>query len=237
MTTLAVPTFLLAVLGLVLWSVPAGATDDKRATLLPELETYVEARTAEFDQIPAERREALAELTAYVRAVIDAGEPVYLNFICTHNSRRSHMAQLWAQAGATWYDLPGVRTYSGGTEWTAFDPRAVNAMQRAGFETLRTTDDANPIYHVRYSPYLPPMTCFSKRCDGAPNPRDSFAAVMVCSDADEACPVVLGAAARISLPFVDPKISDGKPNESATYDERCAQIAREMLWVMSQVAE
>ncbi len=237
MTTFAIPTLLFAALGLVLWSVPASATDDKRATLLPELEEYVKARTAEFDQIPTERRESLGRLTAYVRASIDAGEPVYLSFICTHNSRRSHMAQLWAQAAATWYDLPGVRTYSGGMESTAFDPRAVQAMQRAGFETLRTTDDFNPIYHVRYSPYLPPMTCFSKKCDSAPNPRDSFAAVMVCSDADEACPAVLGAEARISLPFVDPKASDGMPNEATTYDERCAQIARELLWVMSKVAE
>ncbi len=232
-----IPALLITALLLTFWPVSASATDDKRASLLPELEKYVEARTAEFDQISPERREALSKLTAYVRTTIDAGEPVYLNFICTHNSRRSHMAQLWTQAAATWYDLPGVRTYSGGTEWTAFNPRAVAAMQRAGFEVLRTTDDANPIYHVRYSPYLPPMTCFSKKCEGAPNPRENFAAVMVCSDADEACPAVLGAEARISLPFVDPKASDGTPREAATYDERCEQIARELLWAMSKVAE
>lgn len=226
-----------------LFSVVCGATDEapaeaaSRATLLPAVEEYVEARVAEFDQISDERREQLKPLTEFVRQKIADGEPVPLTFICTHNSRRSHMSQIWAQTAATWFDLPGVRTYSGGTEWTAFNPRAVAAMQRAGFETLRTTDDSNPIYHVRYSPYLPPMTCFSKVFSSAPNPKESFAAVMVCSDADENCPAVLGCEARISLPYVDPKASDDTPREERTYDERCAQIAREMLYAMSKVTE
>lgn len=207
------------------------------AALNPALETYVEARIAEFDQIPEARRAELAELTSFVRAEIDAGEPVNLTFICTHNSRRSHMAQLWATAAATWYDLPGVRTYSGGTESTAFNPRAVAALRRAGFEPMRTTDDANPIYHVRYSPNLPPMTCFSKVFSNAPNPDKDFAAVMVCSDADANCPAVLGVKQRIAITYIDPKVSDGTPREAQTYDERCAQIAREMLYAMSRVTE
>lgn len=239
---LIVPSMLVVLLAAGMFAAPTSATDttrseESRAALLPALEKYVEERKAEFGQISQERREQLAPLTAFVREKIDAGQPVSLNFICTHNSRRSHMSQLWAQAAATHFDLPGVRTYSGGTEATAFNPRAVAAIQRAGFEVLRTTDDANPIYHVKYSPYLPPMTCFSKIYDGAPNPRENLAAVMVCTDADENCPAVLGAEARISLPFVDPKESDGTPREAATYDERCAQIAREMLYAMSRVME
>ena len=239
---IVLPSLLVAVMAASLFATPASATDEAdadnaSAALLPALEEYVEARKTEFAQISPERREQLAPLTAFVRSKIDAGQPVSLNFICTHNSRRSHMSQLWAQVAATHFDLPGVRTYSGGTEWTAFNPRAVAAVQRAGFEVKRTTDDANPVYHVQYSPYLPPMTCFSKIYDGAPNPRESLAAVMVCNDADENCPAVLGAEARISLPFVDPKVSDGTPAEAATYDERCAQIARELLYAMSRVME
>ena len=109
------------------------------------------------------------------------------------------------------------------------------AMERAGFRIEKTTDDPNPIYHVRISDEGPASTCFSKVYDGAPNPTQGFAAIMVCSDADRACPSVPGAIARFALPFVDPKISDGTPEEVATYDERCAQIAREMLYVMSRV--
>jgi hypothetical protein len=46
---------------------------------------------------------------------------------------------------------------------------------------------------------------------------------------------VKGANFRVAIPYVDPKVSDGKPEEAATYDERCLQIATEMLWVMQAV--
>ncbi len=159
-----------------------------------------------------------------------------LIFVCTHNSRRSQMAQLWAAVAAEKYGLQAT-TYSGGTESTAFNPRAVAAMQRAGFRIEKTTDDDNPIYHARYADDRPALTCFSKKYDGAPNPKKHFAAVMVCGDADRKCPNVSGADERVAIPFVDPKVSDGSPSESQTYDERCAQIAREMLYVMSRVVD
>jgi hypothetical protein len=108
-------------------------------------------------------------------------------------------------------------------------------MERAGFKIQKTTDDANPVYHVRCGDQLPPLTCFSKKFDGAPNPKEGFAAVMVCSSADRSCPAVRGATGRFAIPFIDPKVSDGTPQEAATYDARCAQIAREMLYVMSRV--
>jgi len=38
-------------------------------------------------------------------------------------------------------------------------------------------------------------------------------------------------AARFALPYDDPKQSDGTPTEVKTYDERCRQIAREMLYM------
>jgi arsenate reductase len=37
------------------------------------------------------------------------------------------------------------------------------------------------------------------------------------------------------LPYDDPKISDGTPLESTTYDQRSEQIATEMLYLMSEV--
>ncbi len=201
--------------------------------LLPELRTYVNSRIGEFDRISEARREQLAPLTAYVRKCAQERRPVRLVFVCTHNSRRSQLSQLWARVAAEHYGLAGVETYSGGTESTAFNPRAVAAARRAGFAIEATTRDDNPVYHVRFASAAPALTCFSKVYNQAPNPRQEFAAIMVCTQADEACPAVSGAAARISLPYEDPKASDGTPAEAATYDERCAQIARELLFVFA----
>ncbi|MEN1705756.1 MAG: protein-tyrosine-phosphatase [Planctomycetota bacterium] len=203
-------------------------------SLSPEVRAYLEERAGEFEQIPPERRAALERIARMVRARNADGDTARLLFVCTHNSRRSHMSQLWAQAGAAYFGHD-VQTYSGGTESTAFNPRAVVAIERAGFDVLKTTDDSNPIYHVSMGEGLMPMTCFSKAYMNGPNPKSGFGAVMVCSDADEACPIVVGAAARFSVPYVDPKVSDNTPREAATYDERCAQIAREMLYAMSRV--
>lgn len=204
--------------------------------VLPEIERYLDARAAEAEQIPSERRALLDEIAADIRTRLSAGQGVSLLFVCTHNSRRSHISQVWAAAAAAREGLGSVRTYSGGTESTAFNPRAVAALQRAGLRIEKTTDDQNPVYHVRYTEHAPPLTCFSKPFSAAPNPTAGHIAVMVCSEADEACPVVPGAAARYSLPYADPKRSDGTPQETAAYDERCAQIAREQAYLWSRAA-
>ncbi|MEW6199826.1 MAG: protein-tyrosine-phosphatase [Planctomycetota bacterium] len=196
---------------------------------------YVTQRQCEFGSIDVSRRTLLDELSRYIRQRRMSGETARLIFVCAHNSRRSHMAHLWAVVAAAVYGLD-VATFSGGTEATAFNPGAVAALERAGFRIEKTSAGDNPTYVVRFSEKQPGITCFSKKFDAAPNPKADFAAVMVCGEADTACPAVAGASARFSIPFVDPKVSDGTPQEAATYDERCAQIAREMLYVMSRVA-
>ncbi len=213
------------------------ATDSDAPALYPEVETFVRARVAEFDQIPLERRAVLGNLGSYVRAQLDSSGRCQLIFICTHNSRRSHMGQVWCAIAAAFYERPGVVAYSGGTESTAFNPRAVDALRRAGLRIEQTTQADNPIYHVRFSDAVPAITCFSKVFDQAPNPKQGFAAVMTCAQADAACPSVPGADARFAIPYEDPKAFDGDKLESIMYDERCAQIAREMLYLFSQVRE
>ncbi|MEL7473855.1 MAG: protein-tyrosine-phosphatase [Planctomycetota bacterium] len=203
----------------------------------PVLRAYVAEREREFDRITPERRDQLAELAAYVAETRAKGQRTGLTFVCTHNSRRSHMSQLWAAVAAERYGQAHIRTYSGGTEATAFNPRAVAALERAGLDIDRTTDDTNPIYHVRTHVHANPMTCFSKIYDQAPNPTAAFAAIMVCNSADEACPMVPGADRRFGITYVDPKAHDNTPKEAAAYDERCAQIARELLFTMRLAAE
>ncbi len=200
------------------------------------LQTYIAERIGEFDRVAADRRAALARIADYVRSSRHTALPARLMFICTHNSRRSQLAQLWAHAAATRYGVENVFVYSGGTESTAFNPRAVAAARRAGFDVEQTGEADNPIYLVRYALDAPPVVCFSKLYDSPPNPRQGFCAVMVCTDADARCPLVPGVATRVALPFDDPKALDGTPGESAAYDERCRDIARELLWVFAELA-
>jgi protein-tyrosine phosphatase/arsenate reductase len=204
--------------------------------VFPELASYVAARQGELDEIPPARRATLQEMADFVAERIGSSAPALLTFICTHNSRRSHMAQIWAQTAAHLHGIAPVRTFSGGTEATAFEPRAVAALRRAGFAIEPTSDDHNPVYQVRYADGAEPMAAFSKVYDHAPNPQADYCAVMTCAQADEGCPIVFGAAARIAIPFEDPKTFDGTEQEAEQYDERCRQIGREMLHAFSLVS-
>ncbi|WP_448520373.1 protein-tyrosine-phosphatase [Rhodoflexus sp.] len=207
--------------------------------LLPALQDYCKSVEAEFDQISDERKENLQKIADYVKARVDAEETIRLTFICTHNSRRSQFGQVWAKVAGTYYGIPPEKlaTYSGGTETTACNERTIAALQRAGFQTA--TDGAisptNPIYTVTFADAQAPLRLFSKVYDDAANPQKDYAAVLVCSQADEACPMVRGATERIYHGYEDPKKSDGSPEESATYDATCRLIARELLYVFASL--
>lgn len=207
----------------------------KTNPLLPALQSTTNTLVKRFHTISAERKELLSQLTGFVEKRVHAGQVVHLNFICTHNSRRSHLSQLWAQAAAYHYKIPSVQAYSGGTEATAFNPRAVLAMSKAGFEIVKVTDGDNPVYEVTFAEEINPVTAFSKRYDDPFNHNQDFAAVMTCSHADENCPVVLGATARIALTYDDPKEFDGTPREAEKYTERVEEIGTEILYAFSQV--
>jgi arsenate reductase len=225
-------TAILLAFTLINGSLSAGEGD-----VLPALRPVISQVTREFDQIPADRQKVLLESAKFIQSKARAGEASQLTFICTHNSRRSHLCQIWAQTAAAYYGVPGVKTFSGGTETTACNERTVAALRRAGFEIANTTPGKdNPVYEVRFSPSAGPVKAFSKVYDEAGNPADDFVALMTCDTADKYCPAVQGSVLRVSIPYVDPKVSDGTPEESATYDERCRQIAREMFFLMEQVS-
>jgi arsenate reductase len=204
--------------------------------LHPVLEAYVNQLREEQDLIPATRKNQLKQLAEYIHQKRSAQEPVRLNFICTHNSRRSHLSQIWAATAVAYLGLDRIQTYSGGTEATAFNPRAVAALERAGFQIEDPGGD-NPHYRVSFSSEAAPLECFSKTFDDPFNPEKDFAAIMTCSDADENCPFIPGAEFRLSLPYEDPKEADGTPEEANRYDERVRQIGRELFYAMDQVSE
>lgn len=199
------------------------------------LQSYAASLPGEFSQIDPERQEALRAIGDYIVEKRKADLPVQITVICTHNSRRSHMGQLWLQAAAAYYGVPKVHTFSGGTEATAFNPRAVAALERAGFKINKTnnaSEPSNPLYETSLGQGLENYLLFSKKFSHPQNPQKEFAAIMVCSDADAACPIVPGADGRFAIPYEDPKLFDGSPSETPQYDARARQIAREMFFVM-----
>jgi arsenate reductase (thioredoxin) len=203
--------------------------------LYAPLQSLAEKLSLEFNQIDANRKQVLEQMTSYVRDRIVAKQKANLNFICTHNSRRSHISQLWAQAAAHFYSIETVNCFSGGTEATAFNPRSVKALQDAGFKIDMTKEGGNPMYEVRYAENTAPVIAFSKKYDDPFNPQKDFAAIMTCSHADENCPLVVGASVRISTPFNDPKEFDGTSQESLKYSESVHLIGREMLYGFLQI--
>ena len=185
---------------------------------------------------PSENRlVVLRPLVDYLKEKVSKRELIRLNFICTHNSRRSHLGQVWAQALAKHYHVSKVITYSGGTEATALYPKVAETLSNQGFIITRMSDGTNPVYSIKYADNQHPVIGFSKTYDDNFNPKDSFAAIMTCSQADEGCPFVAGTEKRIAITYEDPKISDGTDWQDTVYAERSLQIASEMNWVMNQV--
>jgi arsenate reductase len=201
--------------------------------VLKDIETKIDKLKSSFDLISNERKELLNQFAEYISKKLKDGKEVKLTFICTHNSRRSHISQIWAQTAAEYFGIPNIKCYSGGTEATAFNPRAVKAMEKAGFKIEKQDESTNPLYLVYYSDDNEPIECFSKVYSDKYNPQKDFAAIMTCSDADENCPVVFGADARFPVRYDDPKQFDGTELEEEKYDERVEQIGREMLYVFS----
>ncbi len=209
---------------------------DDELQLLESVAPIVEKYAASVGDVPVERREVLDRAAQFVLSKLRAGKEVPITFICTHNSRRSHLAQVWAQVAAEHYGLPGVTTFSGGTETTACNLRTIRAMRRAGLQVVATNLSDNPTYLVQYAENRPAIKAFSKVYDTKGNPQEEYAAMMCCADVDQKCPIVHGSSTRIPLHYLDPKASDGTPEESTTYDQRSAQIAKEMFYLFSRVA-
>lgn len=187
-----------------------------------------------FSEIPAERKVILEKIAAYIISKKHNNEPVQLAYICTHNSRRSHLGQIWAAVAAVYYNISNVQTFSGGTEATAFNSNAIKAVSAAGFDVRKTTEGNNPVYHV-YFDEVNYVTCFSKVYNHESNPSSSFAAIMTCSDAEENCPFIPGCELRIATTYNDPKAYDGTVLQDEKYTERSNQIAMECLYIFSKI--
>ena len=212
-------------------------TDISSSRLFPSLQEKLDGwKLKKPATLTNERMESMTQLADWIAEKRNNHQPAKIIFVCTHNSRRSHMSQLWAQAAAFYLGLFHVETHSGGTESTAFNPRAVRALQRDGFSIESPIETSeNPLYQTKLGERIPVYDSFSKRYDHESNPQSAFAAVMVCTSADTECPYVPGAEIRIAIPYIDPKLADDSTQESAVYQAKSEEIGREMLWMMEQV--
>lgn len=189
----------------------------------------------DIQHISEARKAILWPLVDYINSKKQQEQPILLNFICTHNSRRSHLAQVWAQTIAAHFQIPHVTCFSGGTEATAVYPVVMETLGHAGFKILKENDGENPLYRIHFAAEAAPINVYSKKYDDKENPSSNFAAIMTCSQADAGCPLVMGSEKRITITYLDPKNSDGTPQQKEVYAARSKQIATEMKYVFTQI--
>lgn len=204
-----------------------------KTTLYPKIEAVIKGLDSRI--ISGERKAVLLPLIDLIRSKVSNHQEIRINFICTHNSRRSHLAQVWAQTLAYHFNIKNVFCYSGGTEATALFPMVAETLQNSGFKIMSISEGNNPIYSIKYADNEHPIIGFSKKLDDDFNPKSEFIAIMTCSQADDGCPFVPGSEKRIPITFEDPKIFDNIPQQAEKYKERSLQIATELFYVFSQI--
>jgi arsenate reductase len=206
-----------------------------KTNLFPAIENVI--ATLNFETISEERKTVLQPLVDYIQTKVNNQQEIRLNLICTHNSRRSHLSQVWAQTAAAYYGIKNVFSYSGGTEATAMFPMAAKTLAKQGFQIKTIAEGNNPVYAIKYAANAHPVIGFSKTFDDDFNPQSEFAAILTCSSADQGCPFIAGAELRIPITFEDPKAFDNTPQQAEKYEERSLQIATELCYVFSQIKQ
>ena len=186
-------------------------------------------------EVPEDRKQILDGLIHYLGQAINDRGRAQVVFICTHNSRRSQLAQAWSIFLAEHYQVP-VNALSGGTEVTVLHKHVVDTLRRSGCTLeIIENNDSNPKYALRWDDFSAPVTLYSKLYNDEVNPESHFAAVMTCSSADKDCPFVSGAEARFSLTYEDPKKADGSPEAAKTYNACSMRIANELNYVFKSL--
>tara|TARA_B110000902_G_scaffold121843_1_gene142690 strand:+ start:2158 stop:2787 length:630 start_codon:yes stop_codon:yes gene_type:complete len=184
--------------------------------------------------ITEDRKIVLSNIVAAIAQEYSKNETVNLNFICTHNSRRSQLGQVWSFFAASYFNL-NINAFSGGTEVTAFYKNTVKTLQKVGFEfQLTDFSHQNPTYQISFNGNENRILGFSKLYSNPIN-TEPFMAITTCNNADTNCPFIPTASHRFHLPFIDPKHSDGTTKQEETYLQTSIQIAGEVYFIFSEV--
>lgn len=186
-------------------------------------------------KIDENRIELLKSIAHFIASELRVNRKVNLNFICTHNSRRSQLSQVWASYATFYFKLSEVKSFSGGTAVTAFYRNTVKTLQEVGFsfQIIEFSHD-NPRYAINYKNGVNPIIGFSKLYDNDHNQKP-YIAITTCSNADENCPFIPDAIERFHLPFSDPKAFDNTLYQSQKYLEANKQIAGEIHYIFKTV--
>jgi arsenate reductase len=202
----------------------------------PTVKETCQALCLTFDSISSERKETLKQIAATFADELRNSNPLQVIYICTHNSRRSHFAQIWSEIAAHYFKLTNCFSYSGGTEVTRIHQNVLEALKQHGFEISESDDSINPKVVIQYGNDLG-VVCYSKTYDDDSNPQSDFIAIMTCDHADENCPFIPGAKQRIPLTYEDPKKHDDQENVIEKYSLKSEEIGREMLFLFSLVKQ
>jgi protein-tyrosine-phosphatase len=204
---------------------------DINPTLLSEIESI------DLSQIKENRKELLDQISKHIEDQMLSNNEATLVFVCTHNSRRSQFAQVWASIMAEYYGFLHINSLSAGTEATALFPQVAKTLEQAGISVRKEADKHinNPRYLVQYNQSGAYLELYSKTVNEIPEQKNGFIAIMVCSDAEENCPFIPAAKARIALQYTDPKMYDGSEKASEEYKKTSKQIAAEMAYLFSTI--
>ncbi|TXD47299.1 hypothetical protein [Polaribacter sp. IC073] len=185
-------------------------------------------------RLPEDRKKILLKISETIAKEYVKSNVVNLNFICTHNSRRSQLGQVWAFYAAHYFDV-NIHAFSGGTEVTAFYRNTVKTLQSVSFDfNVEDFSHQNPKYLISFDGCKKTILGFSKRFDHEMN-KTPFIAITTCNNADKNCPFIPTAIERFHLPFADPKVSDNTPEQTAAYLNTNEQIAAEVFYIFAEV--
>ena len=199
-----------------------------------KLKTTIEEVGQDVESISSERKRELDDIASLIVKYLSEEEKLDIIVVCTHNSRRSQLGEVWINTLVKYLGIKNIVAFSGGMEETAFNIRMVNALSDSGFEIKEIKDGDNPRYQLDYIG-LENHPMFSKVYNDAMNPLSGFMAFMVCDHADENCPIVHGMKYRIPLRYKDPKEYDDTDFEREAYSNKVKEIGREMYYLLSEV--
>lgn len=188
-------------------------------------------------KIPINRQKLLISIANFITSEIKKENTVFLNFICTHNSRRSQFAQIWAHVAIEYYRFQNIASFSGGTCVTAFHRNTVKTLQAVGFHfTVKKFSHTNPVYEILSEVITQPIIGFSKIYDDSFN-KKPFIAITTCASAQENCPFIPNTLKQYHLEYVDPKFSDNTSFTAEKYMETNKIIAAEMNFLFNTITK
>lgn len=184
--------------------------------------------------ISESRKTLLQKIAKKIATNYHFNNSININFICTHNSRRSQLGQVWAYFASDYFNL-SINALSGGTEVTAFHRNTVKTLKDVGFIfVVEKFSHSNPVYAISFNETTKPIQGFSKLYNHPIN-TSPYLVLTTCNNADENCPFIPEAMHRFHLPYKDPKHSDDLPSQEETYLQTNKEIAAEMYFLFNEV--